>query len=164
MRALKLIFVLFIELLAEALLLGCLLGVLASSQVSLLYGVIGSVLAVPVVLFLHGYYLTRSLAGVVLRSRRQWLYPAVAAVLFVAHMHFALARSKSDLTPFAQATELPFLAGGACIVFACAFFGDRFLQKWTQTGGHGPEPQHRRDRTRQCWCLIPLTRDKVSCH
>ena len=94
-----------------------------SSEIGLLYGVIGSVLAVPVVLFLHWYYLSRVLVGIAWRSRYPWLYPAMAAAAFVAHMHFAVARSKSDLTPFAQAKELPFLVGGACIVFACALGG-----------------------------------------
>ena len=143
MRALKRVVVLSMELIAEALLLGCLLGVLVSSQIGLLYGVVASALAVPVVLFLHGYYVTRALAGIALRIQTRWLYPAIAAALFVAHMHFAVARSKSDLTPFAQAMELPFLAGGACIVGACAFFGDRLLRKWTHPSSNGPSPQHR---------------------
>ena len=128
------IVVLFAELVGEACLLGCLLGILVSSQTGLVYGVVVSALAVPVVLFLHGYYITRALAGMLLRIHNTWLYPAIAAALFVAHMYFALARSNSDLTPFAQAKELPFLAGGACIVFACAFIGDRLLRKWTRRG------------------------------
>jgi hypothetical protein len=138
MRTIKRIFVLLSELAAEVLLLGCLLGVLVSSQTGLLYGVIGSALALPVVLFLHGYYLTRCLAGLGLRSLSPWFYAAIAAALFVAHMHFAIARSKSDLTPFAQSTELPFLAVGACVVFACAFVGDRLLRKWTRPSGDAP--------------------------
>ena len=44
MRALKRVVVLSIELIAEALLLGCLLGVLVSNQTGLLYGVVGSAL------------------------------------------------------------------------------------------------------------------------
>lgn len=134
MRSLKRVVVGLIEILAEALLLGCLLGVLVSSEIGLLYGVIGSVLAVPVVLFLHWYYLSRVLVGIAWRSRYPWLYPAMAAAAFVAHMHFAVARSKSDLTPFAQAKELPFLVGGACIVFACALGGNWLLRKWTRSG------------------------------
>lgn len=121
------------EVAAEALLLGCLLGALLSRETGLLYGVIGSVLAVPVVLFLHWYYLTRTLAAA-LRSVKPQLYPLIAAMLFVVHMHFAIARSRSDLSLFAQAIELPFLAGGACIVFACAYVGERFLRKWTAGG------------------------------
>ncbi len=125
-----------IEVLAEAILLGCLLGALVSSETGLLYGVIGSALAVPVVLFLHWYYLTRALAGIAWRSRNPWLYPAIASVVFVAHMHFAVARSKSDLTLFARATELPFLVGGACIVFVCALGGNWLMRKWANLGGN----------------------------
>lgn len=119
-----------VELIAEALLLGCLLGVLVAGQTGLLYGVVGSALAVPLVLFLHGYYLTRTVASIALRLQARWLYPVLTAALFVAHMYFALARSKSDLTPFAHEKELPFLAFGAGIVFACALLGDRLLRKW----------------------------------
>jgi hypothetical protein len=138
MRAVKRVAVWLIEVLAEALLLGCLLGALVSTQTGLLYGVIGSAMAVPVVLFLHWYYLTRAFVGMAWRNQIPWLYPAIAAALFVAHMHYALAQSKSDLTPFAQATELPFLAGGACMVFACAFGGSWLLRKWLQSGSKAP--------------------------
>ena len=34
--------------------------------------------------------------------------------------------------PFVKTTEIPFLAGGACIVFACAYGGNRFSRKWIQ--------------------------------
>jgi hypothetical protein len=142
MRALKRVVVLSIELSAEALLLGCLLGVLVAGQIGLVYGVVGSALAVPVVLFLHGYYFTRALAGIALRIQKGWLYPAIAAALFVGHMYFALARAKRDLTPFAQATEVPFLAGGACIVFACAYGGDRLLRMWVRRGSGSSQQRH----------------------
>lgn len=140
MRAIKRVGVLSIELISEAVLLGCLLGILVAGQIGLVYGIVGSVLAVPVILFLHAYYLTRSLAGVILRIRTRWVYPTTVTALFVIHMSFALARSKSDLTPFARATELPFLTIGACIVFACAFAGDRLLSKWTHRSANGPNP------------------------
>ncbi len=143
MRTLKRVLVWLVEIVAEAFLLGNLLGVLLFPNfIDLIAGMWALGLSVGVVLFLHGYYLSRAFFGIVWRSRTPWLYPAIAAALFVAHMHFAVARSKSDLTPFAQATELPFLAGGAWIVFACAAIGDRILQKWTTSGGQGPEPQH----------------------
>lgn len=96
---------------------------------------VGSVLAVPVVLFLNGYYLTRALAGVAWVSRAPWVYPAVAAAFFVLHVHIVVTQSRRDLTPFAQATEIPFLAGGACIVFACAFAGNRLFRRWARGGG-----------------------------
>lgn len=128
---LKRLAVLMVEVLAEALLLGGLLGALLFPDFSrLLSGVWALALAVAIVLFLHGYYLTRALAALVGTRQRTLLYPAIATVLFVAHMHFAVARSKADLTLFAQATELPFLACGACIVFACAIGGNWLLRKW----------------------------------
>ena len=130
-----------IEVFAEGLLFGCLLGALVSSQIGLLYGVIGSALAVPVVLFLHGYYLTRVLAGVVWRSRRPWLYPVIAATLFVIHTHIVFVRLKPDMSYLGKTTEAPFLVGGACIVFACAFGGNWFLRKWVQAGSNRPDLQ-----------------------
>jgi uncharacterized membrane-anchored protein len=140
----KRIVVWLMEVLTEAFLLGTLLGALLFPNfTSLISGVWALAFAVGVVLFLHWYYLTRALFGVAWRSQRPWVYPAIAATLFVTHMHIAVVRSKSDLTPFAQATELPFLAGGACIVFACTFVGGWLLRKWTQAGSNGPERQHR---------------------
>src|SRR4051812_9744707 len=111
MRVAQRTFVWLVEVIAEALLLGCLFGGLVANQVGILYGFVGSMLAVPVVLFLQGYYLTRAL-GLVWRGQRSWLYPVIASGLFVAIVHIAAVRSKQDLTPFARATELPFLAGG----------------------------------------------------
>src|SRR4051812_40677223 len=102
MRTLKRVIVLLVEVLTEALLLGCLMGALVSSQIGVLNGMLGSVLAVPVVLFLNGYYLTRALAGVAWISPKPWLYPVTAAVIFVGHVHYVVARSRSDLTLFAQ--------------------------------------------------------------
>jgi hypothetical protein len=143
MSTIKRAVVLLVELAAEALLLGCLLGALVSNQIGFRYGAIGSVLAVPVVLFLHGYYLTRAFFGVIWRSQTLWAYPALAAALFVAHMHFAFVRLKPDLSPMGRATELPFLAGGACVVFACAFAGNRLLRRWTQAANKRTEPPAR---------------------
>lgn len=143
MRALKRVIVLLVEVLTEALLLGCLMGALVSNQIGMLNGMLGAVLAVPVVLFLNGYYLTRALAGVAWMSQKPWLYPVTAAAVFVAHVHYVVARSRSDLTLFAQATELPFLIGGACIVFACALGGNWLTQKWTHASNSGPQSLRR---------------------
>lgn len=143
MRGIKRVVVLSAELIMEAALLGCLLGTLVAGRLGLLYGVVGSALAIPVVLFLHGYYLTRVLAGLVLRLRRRWLYPAIAAALFGGHMYFALAQSQQDLTFFARATEIPFLILGACIVFTSALFGDGLLRKWNAASSNGPEHSSR---------------------
>ena len=113
------------EVVAEALLLSCLFGALLSSQVGLLYGVIGGMLVVPVVLFLNSYYLTRALAAAV-RSMRPQLYPVIAAALFGIHMHVAFAGFTPGMNSKGKALELPLVAGGACIVFACALGGSCF--------------------------------------
>src|SRR5580704_17250673 len=92
-------------------------------------------------LFFHGYYLTTALFGLVWRSQRPWLYPAIAATLFIVHMVIPVVRSQSDLTPEARSIELPFLAGGACIVFACRFLGGWFLRKWSRQPVAAVSPQ-----------------------
>ena len=134
MLSLKRLAVWLREVLVEALLLGCLLGALVSSETGMLYGVIGSVLAVPVVLFLNGYYLTRALAGAAWRSRSRWLYPFLASAIFLVHVSFVVSHFKGDFTPFARATATPFLAGGAFIVFVCALGGNWLMRKWTPAG------------------------------
>ena len=140
MRSLKRLLVLSVELLAEVVFLSCLMGVLVATKVWIVYGIVGMALVLPVILFLHGYYITRVLAGFLPRFQKRWFYPAIAATLFVAHLYYALAQAQSDLTPFARATELPFLAIGAGIVFLCAFVGDGWLERWTHSGNNGPEP------------------------
>ncbi len=136
MPPLKRLVVWSLESLAEAFLLGGLMGaLLLPNFMSLLSGVWAGAFAVCVVLFLHGYYLTRVLAGVVWRSQRSWVYPAIAAALFVTHMNIAVVRLKPDMTPVARAAELPFLVGGGCIVFACAFAGNWILGRWTRSDG-----------------------------
>src|SRR6185437_10525403 len=50
------------------------------------------------ILFVHGYYVTTALAGVVWRSRRWWLYPAIAAALLVIHTRFIFLRGGTELT------------------------------------------------------------------
>lgn len=131
-----------LEALTATFLLGVLFGaVTLPNFISLLPGVWALGLGIGAVLFLHGYYLTTALFGVVWRSHRSWLYPAIAATLFVIHTHIVFVRLKPDITQEGRATELPFLTGGACIVFACAFAGNWLLRKWTQ--GSGPRLQQR---------------------
>ena len=131
------------EVTAEVVLLGCLIGALTANQGErLLYVVLGSLVALPVVLFLHGYYFTRVLAGVLLRSGKRWLYPAIAATLFVIHTYVIFVRLKPDMSALGKAVEAPFLAGGACVAFACAFAVNWLFRKWTKTGSNGPELQH----------------------
>jgi hypothetical protein len=144
MLFLKRVAVWLVEQLPEAFLLGCLLaalvlriagqhaglfpkGIKDSLQVVSVLGV-----AVATILFMHGYYATKAVFGVLFRSNRPWLYPVIAAALFVIHCHITFLRAKPDLTPEARNMELPFVVAGACIVFTCAFAGGWFLRKWTR--------------------------------
>jgi hypothetical protein len=128
------------EIIVEALLLGCLFGGLIATQIGLLYGVIAGVMAVPVVLFLTWYYLTRVLVGLACRSQTWWLYPAIVVTVFVIHTYIIFFRLKPDFTLEARSLELPFLIGGTCITFACAYCGNRLLRKWVQAASK-PSPR-----------------------
>lgn len=145
---LKRLVVWLLEAITAALLLGALFGALSSPDLSnffsILPGVWALALGISAVLFLHGYYLTMALAGVFWRSRKLWLYPPIAATLFLVHTHIIFFRLHSDLSSLGRATELPFLVGGACIVFACALGGNWILQKWVRLGGNGPGHQPHR--------------------
>ena len=130
MRTLKRVVVLLVELLVEALLLGSFFGAMVANQVGILNGILSSVIAVPVILGLHGYYVFRPLAAFASVSNAKWLYPAVAGAVFVASVLFIALQAKTDLSAQAQAVILPFLAGGACLVFACSFAGNQLFRKW----------------------------------
>ena len=129
-----------LEALATTLLLGVLFGALSSPDlnafISLLPGVWALAIGVGAILFLHGYYLTTALAGVIWRSQRLWQYPVIAATLFVIHTHIVFFRLKPDLSSSGRTAELPFLAGGVCIVLACTFGGNWLLRKWTHSGSN----------------------------
>jgi hypothetical protein len=71
-----------------------------------------------------GYLLTTALVGVVWRSARPWVYPTIAAALFVIHVQFFA-------TGWTLPTRAPVQMGGASIVFACAFIGNWFLRRWS---------------------------------
>ena len=75
-----------------------------------------------------GYLLTTGVFGVVWRSPIPWVYPLIAAALFVTHVQFFA-------TGWTSSTKVPVQVGGACIVFACAFAGNWFLRKWAQARG-----------------------------
>jgi hypothetical protein len=127
---------------AEAVLLGGLMGALIANPIDpFFYGVLGSILALPVVLFLHGYYLTRILAGSFVRGRRSWVYPSLAALLFAIHTHVVFVRLGSDMSLLGKANEFPFLVGGAYIVSGCAFAGNWLLVKWAHRNTDGPSIQ-----------------------
>ncbi|HWB85159.1 MAG TPA: hypothetical protein VG675_13525 [Bryobacteraceae bacterium] len=144
---LKRLTVWLLEALVSTLLFGVLFGALSSPDLStfasILPGAWALAFGVGAILFLHGYYVTTALAGVVWRSQKPWLYPAIAATLFVIHTHIVFFRLKPDLSPSGRTAELPFLAGGACIAFACAFGGNWLLRKWNQSSSNGRAPGHR---------------------
>jgi hypothetical protein len=128
MLKLKRIAILVAELLAEALLLGLFLGTMISDKIGLVKGVLGALFTVPVILGIHGYYLSRLLATLAWASKAKYLYPALAATTFLAHVLF-IAQFKSDLSARAQSLILPFLIGGTCIVFICSLAGNRLYKR-----------------------------------
>src|SRR5580700_7567741 len=98
MRALKRLVVTSLEMAAEAISWGLLVGVLTVGQGErFTYVVMGSILALPVALFLYGYYFTRIFTGMVLRSGGRWFYPMIACAAFVVHASVLLVRLKPDL-------------------------------------------------------------------
>ena len=130
MLTLKRIVIFLVELSVEAMLLGSVLGALVSYRLGLLNGMLGSILAVPVILGLHGYYISRVLAVVTRVSKMSWLYPLTATSVFIAHVLYIVSRFKSDLSPVAHAMSVPFLVGGACVVLACSLAGSSAARKW----------------------------------
>jgi len=141
----KRITVWLLKALVTTLLFGVLFGALSSPDlstfISLLPGVWALAFGIGAILFLHGYYLTTAPAGVVWRSQKLWLYPAIPAALFVIHTRIVFSRLKPDLSSSGRAAELPFLAGAACIVVACAVGGNWLLRKWIRPGIKEPDPQ-----------------------
>jgi hypothetical protein len=129
MLKLKRIALLLAELLAEVVLLGCFLGAMVSDKIGPLKGVLGAMVTIPVILGLHGYYVSRLLATIAWASKAKWLYPSLVSTVFIAHVLF-IDQFKSDLSPRAQALILPFLIGGTCIVFACSFAGNWIFERW----------------------------------
>ena len=134
MLKLKRIAILLAELLAEVVLLSFLLGAMVSDKIGILKGVLGAMVTVPVILGIHGYYVSRLLATVAWASKAKWLYPGLVATAFIAHVLF-IAQFKSDLSPRAQTLILPFLIGGTCIVFACSFAGNQLFKRRAGTPG-----------------------------
>ena len=141
MLTLKRLAVWLLERLAEACLLGGLLGYLlslgsADERLTLRhliadFWVFG--LAVAFILFLHGYYLTTALVGLLWRSAETWTYPIITPALFVFHTHVVFMHAGSDFTPEARAMEFPFELAGAGIVFFCALIGSSVLKRWTNS-------------------------------
>jgi hypothetical protein len=118
------------ELLAETTLLGFLFGMLIiPGQMSSLTALAASALPVVVVLYLHGYYLTRPIAGLLWKKNNPWLYAVVSASLFAIHISVGFARLRPDMAPEAASKFPVFLVCGACIVFCCAAVGKSMLAK-----------------------------------
>ena len=113
------------ELVAEALLLGVLFGILLVPTHIGAWAV-GS-LPIALVLYLHGYYLTRPALGIVWKSTKVWPYGLSVAALFAIHMGVGYARLRPDMMQVKLWVVITFFAGGAAIVFACALIGHRWL-------------------------------------
>ena len=84
------------------------------------------------VLFAYGYYITTAIFGVLWRSPKLWVYPAITTALFALHTHIIFLLNKRDFTQETRAMELPFIAGGAFIVFVCSFLGNEALKRWSR--------------------------------
>ena len=77
-----------------------------------------------------GYLITTGLLAVFFRSRSPWLYPTLAALLFVVHDQlFYTGWTVPDLS------HVQLQIAGACIVFACTFVGTWILRRWAQSTG-----------------------------
>jgi hypothetical protein len=76
--------------------------------------------------FITGYLLTTAIIGIFWRSRRLWLYPSIAAVLFSIHLQIWFLGASG----WTNAERLPYELAGPCIVFGCTFAGGRLLRKW----------------------------------
>jgi hypothetical protein len=129
-----------LEILTETVLLGVLLGALtlpAADFVKLLPGFYAWGLAVCLVLFFSGYYLTRALFGLVWRSQIWWLYSTIAIGLFVVHTHIVFLLGRPDFSPEGRALELPFLACGAGVVFSCTSISSWCFRRWTRNRQEG---------------------------
>lgn len=79
-----------------------------------------------------GYLLTTAIFGIRLRSQNRWVYPVIAATLFVAHEQFLFTGWKLP-----DVSHVKTQAFGAWIVFACTFMGNWFLRNWGNAGIHG---------------------------
>ena len=75
-----------------------------------------------------GYLITTAIVGILFRSESPWLYPTIAALLFVAHVQVVVRWWKLGQ----GSSPVPFEVAGACIVFGCTFCGGWFLRRWTQ--------------------------------
>ena len=125
-----------LEIGTEALFLGILFVFLIVPTREMSFSVVlVSALPVILVLFLHGYYLTRPVLGMLWNDKFPTFYGACAAILYSIQMYIAFARLKPDMRPEAVNKALPLLLGGAAIVFASALVGRLQLGKWIKRIG-----------------------------
>jgi hypothetical protein len=116
---------------SEAVVLGILFGFLTIPESMGIQSALIATLPVVVVLFLHGYYFTRPLCGMIWSGTRPWLYAGVAALLFVVHTVVAVIRLYPSFTREAQVRAPVFIAVGAAMVFTCAWLERQVLARWT---------------------------------
>ena len=101
----------------------------------LFQGFLIAIAGIVTVLITSGYVLTTSIFGVVWRSQRLWLYPAVAAVLFLAHLQLMFI----DLGTSSAYARWGLRLGGVCVVLTCTTVGNLVLRRWGK-GSVGQEP------------------------
>ena len=114
------------ERLAEAVLVGVFLFVRAWSDQNTPQDLALAIAGTAGVFMLgSGYLFTTAIFGVIWRSEKPWVYPAIAAALFIAHVQFYM-------TTWSLSKKMPIEAGGACIVFMCTYIGNCFLREWDE--------------------------------
>ena len=73
-----------------------------------------------------GYVVTTAIVAILFRGQTPWLYPIIAACLFIIHEQFFI----SGWAP-PETIQLQIQAGGASVVFATTFLGGRYLRRWS---------------------------------
>ena len=133
MLILKRIPIWFLETACEALLLGGVLLAFAARYSTdpsrdgfARYLAFTTLATVEVFMWHCGYILTTAIVGILFRSRRLWFYPAVASLLFLAHLQYLLGKTMWD-----PREKLTVRVAGVCIVSCCTFFGNCVLRKWS---------------------------------
>jgi hypothetical protein len=123
MTTLKRLFVWFVEMSGEALLLGMLWAVLHNA--GLLFSISATV---GVFMFGSGYLVTTAVLRALWGGPRLLLYSTVAVALFLTHLQIFFVAT-GGLT---MSERLRLTVGGICAVFACTLVGGWFLRKWEQ--------------------------------
>ncbi len=78
-----------------------------------------------------GYVLTTAILGLLWRSEKMWLYPSIAAILFVLHVQFFV-------TNWDLGKKSVVEARGAIIMLGCTLLGNCVLRKWRLSDARGP--------------------------